>query len=102
VGLVQGAAHVTAKLAAPVSTAIGSLKVAVMIVLFIGTPVALLIGATAVTVGASAATRVPRMGSRPQPTVRAHRSVTTQPIWNLGSLSDLIICFTVSLDSPRE
>jgi hypothetical protein len=50
-GFVQGAAHVTVKLALPVRGTIGSLKAAVMMVLLIATPVALLTGATAVTVG---------------------------------------------------
>jgi hypothetical protein len=57
VGLTQGAAQVTVKLAAPVIGAIASLNAAVIAVL-IATPVALLTGATAVTVGAIGAAPV--------------------------------------------
>jgi hypothetical protein len=52
VGFTQGAAQVTVKLAAPVIGAIGSLNAAAT-ALFIPTPVAVLTGATAVTVGAT-------------------------------------------------
>jgi hypothetical protein len=68
-GLTQGAAQVTVKLAAPLIGAIGSLNVAVTVVVT-GTPVALLRGVTAVTIGASVATPVPRMGSRLQPAAK--------------------------------
>jgi len=49
-------AQVTVKLAIPVMGDIGWLKAAVMMVLLIATPVALLMGATAVTVGATGTT----------------------------------------------
>src|SRR5580704_8518743 len=51
VGFTHGAAQVTVKLAAPLIGAIGSLNAAATAVL-IPTPVAVLTGATAVTVGA--------------------------------------------------
>src|SRR6185503_13737217 len=65
-GFTQGAAQVTVKLAA-LMEAIGSLNPAVMIVLLTATPVALLPGATAVTVGGAGGASNPRIGSRPLP-----------------------------------
>jgi hypothetical protein len=64
---VQDPVQVTVKLAAPVIGAIGSLKEAAMTGLLVATPVALLAGVTAVTVGASAAVvpPAPRIGARP-------------------------------------
>src|ERR1700733_2353853 len=67
VGLVHGGVdrQVSLKLAAPVIGAMGSLNSAVTAVL-IGTPVAVLTGATAVTAGgsgATSATPTPRTGS---------------------------------------
>ena len=56
-GLVHGAAQATVKLAVPLSGAIGSLKVTASEALT-GTPAALSIGVTAVTVGASGTTPV--------------------------------------------
>jgi hypothetical protein len=71
VGLTHGAAQVTVKLAVPVIDDIGSLKAAVIMVLLVATPVALLTGATAVTVGGTTGVTglapVPRMGDCPAP-----------------------------------
>jgi hypothetical protein len=53
-GLTQGAAHVSVKRAAPLIAAIGTLNAALMTNSLIAMPVAPSIGATAVTVGASA------------------------------------------------
>lgn len=65
-GLMQGKLQVTVKLAPPVIGAIGSLNAAEIIVLLIGTLVALLMGATAVTEGGrTAIAPTPRIGSRP-------------------------------------
>jgi hypothetical protein len=62
VALVQGVAHVTVILAAPVIGATGSLNVAVMTGLSVGTSVAPPSGVSAITAGASAATPfVPRI-----------------------------------------
>jgi hypothetical protein len=52
-GLVQGAAQLTVKLALPVMAAMGSLKAALIRALLRATPVALATGVTAVTVGAT-------------------------------------------------
>jgi hypothetical protein len=91
-GLTQGAAQATMKLAAPVMGATGTLKAAVMMVLLIGTPVALLTGATAVTVGAMFAGKItgvpaplpaplpiPRTGAWPPPqaAIKAVASTTS-------------------------
>lgn len=53
VGLAQGAAQVSLKLALPDAMLTGSLNAAVTRFVFIATPVALLVGVTAVTVGAT-------------------------------------------------
>src|ERR1700683_1113151 len=77
VGLVQGDAQVTVKLAAPLSGAMASLNVAVMTGLATTTPVARLTGVTAVTVGASCALPlVPRIGPRLplQPAANTHNA----------------------------
>ena len=71
-GLTQGALQVTVKLAVPVIGFIGALKAAVITVLLTATPVALLTGATAVTVGATATGTttpppLPRIGLWPPP-----------------------------------
>src|ERR1700676_2439497 len=68
VALTHGAPHVTVMLAVPVIGATGSLRVAVMRVLLVGTPVAPFCGVTAITAGTRAAIPfAPRMGSFPQP-----------------------------------
>jgi hypothetical protein len=62
-GATQGDAQVNVKLALPVIGFIGSLKAATISVVLIGTPVALLSGVTAVTVGgAGGPLSMPSMG----------------------------------------
>ena len=87
-----------------VAGAISLLKAAVMIVLLTGTPVALLTGATAVTVGTSTAIPpVPRIGSRPwsppppQPANDTVSSIPTNQVRFLKQLSNFFIICSLNL-----
>jgi hypothetical protein len=105
VGLVHGGAQATVKLPAPASGAIGSLNAAVMIVLFVGTPVVPSRGATAVTVGGAeitggggegGAAGKPRIASRPAPPPHALNATARiaashgRMLWNffMGAFGD--------------
>ena len=69
VGVVQGAAQLSVKLAVPSGIPTGSLNAAVTRPVLMATPVALLVGVTAVMVGAkmTPAPSIPKIGSRPPP-----------------------------------
>ena len=80
VGVVQGAAQLSVKLALPSGIPTGSLNAAVTRFVLMATPVALLVGVTAVMVGAkmtpvppvppaavTPAPSIPKIGSRPPP-----------------------------------
>ena len=95
VGFPQGAAHVTVKVSAPLSGAIGSLKVAVVTAVLIDTAVAASAGVTAITVGARAAEPPePRIGSpsAPHPAAKVPSSNAVNHITHLEYLSNLFIC----------
>ena len=108
VGLVQDAAQVTVKLAAPVIGAIASLKEAAMTGLLVATPVALLAGVTAVTVGAIAAVAPPdpRIGARPwpPPLQPASTALISKPMDSSRYLEqrvDSFILFSLSIGSRK-
>jgi hypothetical protein len=81
-GLTQGALHVTVKLAVPLIAFTGVLNAAVMLVVLTGTPVALLSGATPVTVGATPTGAtvpppLPRIGLWPPPPLQPAMMMAT-------------------------
>ncbi|MEJ0005214.1 MAG: hypothetical protein WDM77_02175 [Steroidobacteraceae bacterium] len=94
VALAHGAAQVNVKVAPPTIAAIGSLKVAVTVVVLVATPIALSAGVSAVTVGASTAMPgPPRMGSSPppQPLTTEASSIAAMNTWYRELLRILFI-----------
>jgi hypothetical protein len=96
VGFTQGALQVTSKPAPPAIGAMGSLKVAVMVAVFIDTLVAPSTGVTAVTVGAKPAIPlVPKIACRPlspHPAVSALSSAAMSHLTHVEFLSDVLMC----------
>jgi len=110
-GLTQGAAQVTVKLAPLSIGRTGSLKVAVIMGLLIGTAVAPLSGVTEMTVGASATSPPgpPRIGSRPplplppQPATSVPSRATASQDLNPGEPSNRVVAFIFAflMSCPR-
>src|SRR5580692_1313155 len=99
----QGAAQVNVKVAPPVMPATGSLKVAVIIVVLVATPIALLAGVSVVTVGTRPATPCPpKMGSwPPQPATKVLSSIAAMNIRYLELLRNLFMRPSLQIRSGK-
>jgi hypothetical protein len=95
VGFTQGALQVTSKFAPPAMGAIGSLKAAVMVGVFVDTLVSRSAGVTAVTVGAKPAIPLaPKIGCRPappHPAASVLSSAAMSHLTHVKFLSDLLM-----------